>query len=185
MKVIGMISGTSYDGIDAACCEFTLNGEIITAEVIGFESFPYEKEVHSLIADAMPPRWRGAVLLMASTGLRLGECLGLTVDRIDFLRRTVRIDRQMANTTAGGSFGTPKTNAGVRTIPLPAVGVEMLEAHVAQFPPGEHGLVFTDRRERAITRSSWSDAARTSRSVAPMDTATTFPNRKRWRCERK
>lgn len=121
------------------------------------------------LADAMPARWRGAVLLMASTGLRLGECLGLTVDRVDFLRRTVRIDRQLANTTKGGGFGTPKTGAGVRTIPVPQVVVEMLAAHLAEFPAGEHGLMFTDRRGGPVTRSSWSDAYRAACASVGID----------------
>jgi integrase len=45
----------------------------------------------------------------SSTGLRLGECLGLTVDRAEFLRRTMRIDRQLANTHGGSGFGTTKS----------------------------------------------------------------------------
>lgn len=87
----------------------------------------------------MPDRWRAAVVLMASTGLRLGECLGLTVDRVDFLRRTIRIDRQLVNTTGGATFGTPKTRSGIRDIPVPESVVEMLAANLAEFAAGMRG----------------------------------------------
>ena len=109
------------------------------------------------IAEAVPARWRAAVLLMASTGLRLGECLGLTVDRVDFLRRTIGIDRQLANVAGQTGFGTPKTKAGIRTIPVPAQVVELLAAHLAAYPAGEDGLIFSMENGRPVTRSRWSD----------------------------
>lgn len=56
MKIVGMISGTSYDGIDVALCDFQENNGEITLEVLDFKSFPYEEKLHALIADSMPPR---------------------------------------------------------------------------------------------------------------------------------
>lgn len=56
MKVIGMISGTSYDGIDVACCEFTQVDDVIEVKQVGFSSLEYSEELHQLIADSMPPR---------------------------------------------------------------------------------------------------------------------------------
>ena len=41
MKVIGMISGTSYDGIDVACCEFTQSDDELTLKQHGFISVEY------------------------------------------------------------------------------------------------------------------------------------------------
>lgn len=78
------------------------------------------------IADAIDDRYRAIVLLAAGTGLRQGECFGLTVDRIDFLRRTVTVDRQMVR----GHFAPPKTRASRRTVPLPAFLVPVLAEHV-------------------------------------------------------
>ena len=50
--------------------------------------------------------------------------LGLTADRLDFLRRTLRVDRQLS-VVAGEAprLTPPKTSASVRTVPLPAVVV--------------------------------------------------------------
>lgn len=56
MKVIGMISGTSYDGMDIACCEFEQVGDTVEIKQHGFASIEYTKELHALIADSMPPR---------------------------------------------------------------------------------------------------------------------------------
>jgi len=109
------------------------------------------------LADAMPDRWRAAVILMASTGLRLGECLGLTVDRVDFLRRTIRVDRQLANVAGGSGFSEPKTDAGHRNIPVPKSVVDMLAAHLAEFPPSDDGLIFTSASGGPVSRTSWSD----------------------------
>ena len=41
------------------------------------------------LADEVPHRYRALVLVSAGLGLRQGEACGLTVDRIDFLRRRV------------------------------------------------------------------------------------------------
>ena len=57
------------------------------------------------------------MILAAGSGMRQGECLGLTVDRLDFLRRVVHVDRQLVTVTGRPSFLTaPKTAASVRTI---------------------------------------------------------------------
>ncbi len=123
------------------------------------------------IADAMPDRWQAAVYLMASTGLRLNECLGLTTDRMNFLRRSLRIDRQLV----GAGFGPTKTGAGVRTIPVSSSVIDMLAAHLALFPVGEDGLIFTTvatrqtMAGRPIGRSQWSDAYRKACRVAAVE----------------
>ena len=92
----------------------------------------------------MPPELQALVTFTAGTGMRQGEVFGLTVDRIDFLRREVRVDRQLLTRLGRRTeFGPPKTPASVRTIPLPQVVVDALAAHLAEHPAAEHGLVFT------------------------------------------
>ena len=89
------------------------------------------------IAEAMHPRWRAAVLLMASIGLRLGECCGLTVDRVDWLRHTIRVDRQIVKAVGVSGFSPPKTHAGVRTVPVPKAVTEMLARPSRRVRPGQ------------------------------------------------
>jgi len=93
------------------------------------------------------------VTLAAGTGLRPGECFGLTLDRVDFLRRTLTVDRQLVTVTGHPAFGPPKTAASVRTIPLPRVVVDALGAHLAAHPSGPDGLIFVDPFGRPIRRS--------------------------------
>jgi integrase len=112
---------------------------------------PLATETVLSIAGAMPDRLAAMVTVMAGTGLRPGEAAGVTLDRVDFLRRTLRVDRQLLQTRPP-SFGPPKTQAGRRTVPLPQVVVEALAAHVAAFPPGEHGLIFCQRDGRPLNR---------------------------------
>lgn len=97
----------------------------------------------------------------AGTGLRQGEVLGLTLDRVDFLRRTVKVDRQMVTPSKGvPAFGPPKTKASYRTVPLPdSVGLVLAE-HLRQFPAGDDGLIFTDASGGPVRRQRIADAWR-------------------------
>ena len=116
--------------------------------------------IHKLTA-AMPERWRAAVTLAAGTGMRQGEVFGLTVDRIDFLRRRVVVDRQLVILAGREPYlGAPKTDSSDRIIPLPQVVVDALAAHLAAFPPGPDGLVFTTASGRPVRRSNWGDVWR-------------------------
>lgn len=104
---------------------------------------PLSTEVVLGLERAMPGRWRALVPLMAGTGVRPGEAAGVTLDRVDFLRRTLRVDRQLLLTWPP-TFGPPKTQSSYRTIPLPQVVLDALAAHLAEFPVGEHGAIFTE-----------------------------------------
>jgi integrase len=56
----------------------------------------------------MPDRYRSTVITQAALGLRIGELLGLRVEDVDFLRRTVRVQWQF---TSGSKEGwEPKTS---------------------------------------------------------------------------
>ena len=90
---------------------------------------PLRVEEVEALAGALPHRYRAIVMFAAGMGLRQGECLGLTVDRVDFLRRQVRVDRQMPAVSNGEPvFGPPKTRASVRTVPMPSVITDLLAA---------------------------------------------------------
>ena len=126
---------------------------------------PLTTEQVALVRDAMPDRLRALVTFAAGTGLRQGECLGLTVDRLDFLRRVVTVDRQLVTVTGSGPrLGPPKTTASVRTVPLPHVVVDAMAAQLAAYPVDDGGLVFTLEGSQPITRGSfghlWRPAAR-------------------------
>lgn len=109
----------------------------------------------------MPKRYQAIIALVAGSGLRPSEALGLTVDRVDFLRKTIRVDRQLVGRLPGGEpvFGPPKTPRSNRVVPIADVTVKRLARHVAQFPPVD-GLLFTTSQRGAVTREVFGKAWR-------------------------
>jgi integrase len=69
---------------------------------------PLTTEQVAAVRDALPPQLQALVTLAAGTGMRQGECFGLTVDRVRFLERTVAVDRQLV-TVQGHAPGTGTT----------------------------------------------------------------------------
>jgi len=51
-NIIGLMSGTSCDGIDACLVKITGNGLSTKVDIIGFETYPYENEIRELIFEA-------------------------------------------------------------------------------------------------------------------------------------
>ena len=80
----------------------------------------------AVMADRIDQRQRGLVIMLAGTGLRISEALGLQVGDVDFLRGTLRVERQRDSRHPG--FIPPKTPSSVRTVPLGRVVVDELAA---------------------------------------------------------
>lgn len=119
-------------------------------------------QVHA-IAERIHPHYKALVLLGAATGLRSGELRGLTVDRLQFDgdRLRIRVDRQLLSHVP--TWGPPKTPTSDRTVIVGADSATALRDHLARWPPGPHGLVFTGLGGKALSRSAvaraWNAAA--------------------------
>jgi integrase len=76
------------------------------------------------------------------TGLRIGEILALRWKRVNFIGETLVV----AETCFMGRFGTPKTRASRREVPLSPAVVEALKAHYSRSANrSPEGLVFATR----------------------------------------
>lgn len=104
---------------------------------------PLSVEEVLALAEAMPRRNRAMVISQAGLGLRIGELLALRVQDVDFMRRTVRIEWQLA--PGQKTRSAPKTRRSTRTVPLPQVVAEALSTHLEEFAPGNDGTLFTTR----------------------------------------
>lgn len=125
------------------------------------------------IRSAMPDRLRALITFAAGTGMRQGEVLGLTVDRLNMLRREVVVDRQLVTRVrAEPVLGPPKTKASIRTIPLPNTVVAAMAEHLAAFPPAANGNVFTLDEGVPITRQAFGRAWRPAAVAAGLPTGT-------------
>ncbi len=148
------------------------------------------EQVHAL-ADALPARYRALAILAASTGLRHGEAVGLTVDRVNFLRGSLRVEQQLSTVNGGTPFlSPPKTAASHRTVPVPQFALDVLAEHLAEWPAvpvevpdrrrREDGptvavpLLFTTARGHAIRRTTWGDIWRKTVADAGVPTGTGF-----------
>jgi integrase len=92
---------------------------------------PTPDEIAALV-EAAAPWFRIAVVLGAGLGLRQSEVSGLTADRIDWLGRTVLIDRQWTSRRGRAEFTPPKTGASYRAIPASQWVLDALSEHVGR-----------------------------------------------------
>jgi anhydro-N-acetylmuramic acid kinase len=72
IKAIGIMSGTSLDGVDLACCEFEQTGETWNFKIIAAETFAYSAEWKQRLATASGQTG----LELASTNNFLGRYFG-------------------------------------------------------------------------------------------------------------
>lgn len=112
--------------------------------------------------------FRPFVKVCAFAGLRLGEAAGLRVSDVDFLRRTIRVDRQVQGSSRATTIVVPPKHGSARTVHVPEALTDSLAAHVRDvgvwggdrwlFGPGE-----------LLNRNSAGEQWRTTRRRAGLD----------------
>ncbi|MBB5871085.1 integrase [Allocatelliglobosispora scoriae] len=120
------------------------------------------------IAGRIPARFRVLVLVAAFASLRYGELAALRRSDVDLEAGTVTVRATLVERSDGSlTFGPPKTNAGRRTVSLPAEIVAELRQHLADFvDDADDALVFTGATGVALRRSNFQTQARWTTSVA-------------------
>ena len=85
---------------------------------------PEQKELISYMEDNHQFKgWVPVITVLLGTGMRIGECLGLRWDDLDFKKRMISVNHNLTDHAYGKGtpvkhIQTPKTRAGVRTIPM-------------------------------------------------------------------
>lgn len=97
------------------------------------------------VVDALPEPLAAAAAVQATTGLRIGELLGLQLVDVDFLRRELHVRLQVH--PRDRVLVPLKTPWSARTVPLPDVAGDTLARHLAGRPAVD-GWLFTDERGR-------------------------------------
>ena len=127
---------------------------------------PITTETVLAMRDELPRRYCAFATIAAGTGMRRGEILGLTTDRISFDFATIRVDRQLARSSRGEKpiWGAPKTESSTRTLPVADVVMSAIEQHIAEFGHHKSGLLFTTDSGSFVGSSTlhgaWQRAAR-------------------------
>ncbi len=84
------------------------------------------------------------IKLLLLTGLRSGEALGLTWDKIDFENKTIFVDKTLTYVTGRYFLSTPKTPMSIRKIVIDDTTVQMLREHKAE-----------QDKQKQVIGSSW------------------------------
>jgi integrase len=121
---------------------------------------PLTVEQVGKLLEAVPEHYRPLIHFFAGTGARAREAFGVTVDRLDFLRRQFTIDRQLATRDGSAAWKAPKTPASVRTVPLDDGVLEVVGRHLEAHPVAANGLIFTTPEGKALDVSQAYGGAR-------------------------
>ena len=129
------------------------------------------------LEEALPDRLAALVIVGAGLGLRQGEAFALTVDRVDFLRRRVEIDRQIVSPPGKGTtpgFAPLKTLSSRRFVPLPDAVGERLARHIAEHDIAPDALLFTAVAGGPLRRQVFGGTWRSAVNRAAVPTGTGY-----------
>lgn len=103
------------------------------------------------------------VLILAYTGLRFGELIGLNVEDVDLRARRIRVRRSM--TQVGGKLveGNPKSDAGRRSVPIPERLMPVLKARLGARPSGAPAIA--SPKGARLSLENWKRAVDWRKSV--------------------
>jgi integrase len=126
---------------------------------------PWPVERVARVRAGLPDRYRVLADLGGGLGLRQGECFGLAVDDVDFLRGVVHVRRQVKLLGDKPHFALPK-GGRQRDVPLPEQVALRLAAHLQAWPavavtlpaspagkPQSHRLICSTRERTALHRT--------------------------------
>lgn len=97
---------------------------------------PWPEDRVWAVQEALTHRFRILVDMGAGLGLRQGECLGLAVEDVDFLRGVMHVRRQVKTVRYKHVFALPKYDK-TRDVPLSEPVKLALAEHIRRFPPKE------------------------------------------------
>jgi len=95
---------------------------------------PWPAQRVAAVAAALPDRYRATMAVAAGLGLRQGECFGLAVEDVDFLRGVAHVRRQVRIVRNRLVFAPPKTGK-TRDVPLPESVALRLAARLEPWRP--------------------------------------------------
>jgi integrase len=84
-----------------------------------------------LLADHLDEPARTAFILAVTTGLRIGEILGLQLEDVDLSAGTITVQRSVSR----GQVDTTKTEGSNRQVPIPPTLMEILSVHLRNVRP--------------------------------------------------
>jgi integrase len=127
---------------------------------------PWTAEQVAAVTAALPDRYRAIMAAGAGLGLWQGECFGLAVGDVDWLRGVVHVRRQVRIVGGRLTFAPPKTGK-TRDVPLPESVALRLAAHLEAWPavavtlpwlepsgrPETRRLLFSTRERTALDRT--------------------------------
>ncbi|MEV6399462.1 anhydro-N-acetylmuramic acid kinase [Streptomyces sp. NPDC051907] len=82
MRVVGLMSGTSYDAIDAAAADIALDEGVLTLAPLGMVSEGYDDELRAQLAGALPPA-RTELAEVCRLDTRIGQAFAALAVRAD------------------------------------------------------------------------------------------------------
>lgn len=95
------------------------------------------------LVNAMPERYKLMVLLAAWCGLRFGELTELRRKDVDLTDRVVKVRRAVVRVDGEFIVGTPKSDAGIRTVNIPPHLLPAVQDHLSSHVgEGRDGLLF-------------------------------------------
>ena len=81
-----------------------------------------DEQVNALLSflkiDGVYQKYYNAIVVLLHTGLRISELCGLTVSDIDFEQGFIRVNHQISYEKGKYSISEPKTESGIREIPM-------------------------------------------------------------------
>ncbi|GGW46539.1 anhydro-N-acetylmuramic acid kinase [Streptomyces griseoloalbus] len=80
MRIIGLMSGTSHDAVDAAAADLALRGDSLLLTPLGMVSAPYPEELRAALTTALPPA-STTMREVCRLDTRIGQAFAAVADR--------------------------------------------------------------------------------------------------------